>query len=64
MTEPGERLAVVETRVDGLERAVSAIGSKVDVVVAEMHRLRGAVWTVGSGLGLILSIAALVAAYR
>ena len=64
MTDPGERIAVLETRVDGLGTAVESITAKVDVVVAEMHRLRGAVWTVGSGLGLIFSIAALFAAYR
>lgn len=64
MSEPGERLAVVETRVDGLSESVKAIGAKVDLVVGEMHRLRGAVWTVGSGLGLIFTAAALFAAYR
>ena len=53
----GERIAVVETRLDGLEKSVDTMALKVDVVLAELARMRGAMWALG-GLVALASVAA------
>ena len=59
MSDPpkGERIAVVETRLDGLEKSVDTLTLKVDVVLAELARMRGAMWALG-GLVALAGVAA------